>query len=573
MSFGSTVNTPYDPVITAVNNIIMSGTIVVISAGNSGPAFSTINIPGTSSLAITVGAGTAGGTPPLSSADNLVYFSSRGPVAQTNNIKPDIIAPGDKIFSTYINSSYTFFSGTSFSAPIISGVAALLLEAFPGSSPHEIKARMMNTARDLSENNQIMAVGAGFVQPLAALTSGTVVTVDHTVPVGQDPLAPFEMQKMASLSYGVVRSNSGRTNSLNIRNTGSTTRTFSISPSFINNPNNAGSFSFNNSSVTVSPGNTDTINVTFNVGRFPNENIEGHLIIHEDTTTIARIPFAAFQGTDVYVYDVLSLAGAAINGDHITVSMDASMGVINQPISIAVNQGSAWALYKDATCTIRITDNIMRLFVGTNTAYIRVTAQNGTTRVYTLIITRQAPSVPVFPDVPQNSWFADYISWAQSNGIVSGSNGRFNPNNNMIRADFVLVLYRLEGLPPTGPVRGYTDVSNSHYAYNAIIWAQNMGIATGSGGRFRPGDAMTREEMVTIMYRFTELKNGDTSRNSNTFNTFPDRGNVSSFALEPMYWATTHRVITGANGQLLPRRNTTRAEVVAVLQRYVTAFG
>jgi len=214
----------------------------------------------------------------------------------------------------------------------------------------------------------------------------------------------------------------------------------------------------------------------------------------------------------------------------------------------------------------------MRLFVGTNTAYIKVTAQDGTTRTYTLTITRQTPSVPVFPDVPQGSWFADYVSWAQLNGIVSGSNGRFNPNNNMIRADFILVLYRLEGLPPRGPVRGYTDVSSSHYAYDAIIWAQNMGIATGSGGRFRPGDPMTREEMVTIMYRFTELKNGDTSRNSNAFNAFPDRGNVSSFAINPMHWATTHQVITGSNGQLLPLRNTTRAEVVAVLQRYVTAF-
>ena len=573
MSFGSPVNTPYDPMITAVNNIIMAGTIVVVAAGNSGPNVSTVNVPGTSSLAITVGAGTAGGTPPLSSPDNVAGFSSRGPVAQTNHIKPDIIAPGDKLLTTTLGSSYAYVSGTSFSAPIISGVAALLLEAFPGSSPHEIKARMMNTARNLNENNQLFAVGAGFVQPLAALTSGIVVTVDQTVPVGQNPLAPFEMQKMASLSYGVIRSNSSRTNPLNIRNTGATTRTFTISPSFISNPNNAGSFNLNNSSVTVGPGNTGTINVTFNSGNFLNGSIQGHLIISEGASTIARIPFAAFPGTDIYVTNVISPAGAAISGDNITVSMSPSIGVINQPVSITVNQGSTWALYKDAACTIMIADNIMRLFVGTNTAYIKVTAQNGATRVYTLTITRQTPSVPVFPDVPQNSWFVDYVSWAQVNGIIQGSNGRFLPNNNMIRADFVLVLYRLEGLPPTGPVIGYTDVRNSHYAYDAIIWAQNMGIATGSGGRFRPGDSMTREEMVTILYRFTNLKNGDTSSNPNAFNTFPDRGRVSSFATEPMHWATTHRVITGSNGQLLPRNNATRAEVVAVLQRYVTAFG
>jgi len=573
MSFGSNVNTPYDPMITAVNNIIMAGTIVVISAGNSGPDFSTLTTPGTSSLAITAGAGTAGGAPPSSSVDNVANFSSRGPVAQTNHIKPDIIAPGVNIYTTNLNSTYAYFNGTSFSAPIISGVAALLLEAFPGSSPHEIKARMMNTARNLSESNQIMAVGAGFVQPLAALTSGIVVTVDHTVPVDQNPLAPFEMQKMASLSYGTIRGNSSRTNSLNIKNTGATARTFSISSSFINNPNNAGSFNFSNSSVTVGPGNTGTINVSFNVGGFSNGSIDGYLIIREGTSTIARVPFSALSGNDVYVSNVISPVGATISSDNIIVSMGASTGVINQPISVTVNQGSTWALYKDAACTVRITDSIMRLFVGTNTAYIKVTAQNGTTRVYTLTITRQAPSVPVFPDVPQNSWFVDYVSWAQQNGIVQGSNGRFNPNSNMIRADFVLVLYRLEGLPPTGPIRGYTDVSNSHYAFDAIIWAQNMGIAMGSGGRFRPGDAMTREEMVTIMYRFTDLNNDDTSWNSNAFNTFPDRGIVSSFAIEPMCWATTHRVITGSNGLLLPRNNATRAEVVAVLQRYVAAFG
>jgi hypothetical protein len=551
----------------------MAGTIVVVAAGNSGPDNSTVNIPGTSSLAITVGAGTAGGAPPLPAADSLVNFSSRGPVALTNHIKPDIIAPGERIYSTNSNSNYAFFSGTSFAAPIVSGVAALLLEASPDSLPHEIKAKMMNTARDLSGNNQIMAVGAGFVQPLAALTSGIIATVDHTVPVGHNPLAPFEMQKMASLSYGAIRSNSGRTNSLSIKNTGATARTFSISSSFINNSNNAGSFNFSNSSVTVDPGNTGTINVLFNVGDFTDGSIDGHLIIREGASTIVRIPFAAFPGTDVYVSNVITPANAIINGDHIAVFMDASIGVINQPISVTVSAGAAWALYKDAACTIRIDGNTMRLYVGTNTAYIKVTAQNGTIRVYTLTITRESPSVPVFPDVPQNSWFVNYVSWAQLNGIVQGSNGRFNPNNNMIRADFVLVLYRLEGLPPAGPAVGYTDVSNSHYAYTAIIWAQNMGIATGSGGRFRPGDAMTREEMVTIMYRFTGLKNGDTSRDSDAFNTFPDRGNVSSFAIDPMYWATTHSVITGSNGQLLPGINATRAEVVAVLQRYVAAFG
>jgi hypothetical protein len=78
--------------------------------------------------------------------------------------------------------------------------------------------------------------------------------------------------------------------------------------------------------------------------------------------------------------------------------------------------------------------------------------------------------------------------------------------------------------------------------------------------------------MVTIMYRFANLKNSDTSWNSDAFNTFPDRVNVSLFALEPMHWATTHRVITGSNGQILPRSNATRAEVVAVLQRFVAAF-
>jgi len=305
LSVGIEVNHPFDPIVNTVNLAVMEGVVVVAAAGNSGPDSFKIAAPGTSSLAITAAAGTAGGY--QATSDDIANFSSRGPLGITDHIKPDITAPGSYILvASYSGSgpsytpAYAYMSGTSFSAPIIAGVAALLRQAFPSATPLEIKAMMMNTSRELeaASANQVMNVGAGFVRPFEALTSRTLVTVINSVPVSGDQNAPFENRPMASLSYGeVTQGRNGiirRTNAISIKNSGTSPRTYSIGSSFTNNPNHAGSFIFSSTSITVPAGGTVEFNAVLDINISAElGSYEGYITVNGGGANVARIPFSA----------------------------------------------------------------------------------------------------------------------------------------------------------------------------------------------------------------------------------------------------------------------------------------
>ena len=150
-------------------------------------------------------------------------FSSLGPVNETAEIKPDIIAPGWDILSLDLGGGYTSMSGTSMSSPWVAGVAALVKQQFPNATPAEIKARIMNTAdpdviKPLNErfNNpgnyfnaagteiSVFEQGAGFVNPKRATDVNEVyITVtNYDVPTGATNKATFDEASMASFSFG-----------------------------------------------------------------------------------------------------------------------------------------------------------------------------------------------------------------------------------------------------------------------------------------------------------------------------------------------------------------------------------
>ncbi|MCL2047137.1 MAG: S8 family serine peptidase [Defluviitaleaceae bacterium] len=215
------INHPYSAFSYAITAIALD-TVVVVTAHNFGPDPFTIYDGGNSSLAITVGSGLAGHDTaiwelhlwehenqgedmPPNRLDEIGDTSGRGPVAGTFHIKPDIIAPGHDAISTSACGGYALYGGTSMAGPITAGIAALLVQAFPNAEPWEIKARMMNNARPLADmpNESVFTVGAGFVQPLEAITSQAFATVQHGVPMRPNI---FEPQNMASLSFGTATS-------------------------------------------------------------------------------------------------------------------------------------------------------------------------------------------------------------------------------------------------------------------------------------------------------------------------------------------------------------------------------
>ncbi len=178
-----------------------------------------------------------------------------------------------------------------------------------------------------------------------------------------------------------------------------------------------------------------------------------------------------------------------------------------------------------------------------------------------------------FADVPSGAWYADavkYVSWDRN--IMNGSNNLFNPQGTMTRGMLVTVLWRLAGEPET-ETNVFTDVPEGKYYTEAVNWAAENGIVTGSGdNKFNPEGAITREQLVTILYRMA-VKKGTASGTYEEFSGFEDDEAVRGYAVEAMKWAVSEGIITGSeNGGKLylnPQKNSTRAQVAAILMRYL----
>lgn len=113
-----------------------------------------------------------------------------------------------------------------------------------------------------------------------------------------------------------------------------------------------------------------------------------------------------------------------------------------------------------------------------------------------------------FTDVPNNIWYAQAIYWGKNIGITNGiSNNEFGPNLPITRAQFITMLYRYAGSPKVNSTNNFDDVKSSSSYYDAVNWAANKGITKGtSSTTFSPNKNCTREEVITMLYRYNNKK-------------------------------------------------------------------
>ena len=175
-----------------------------------------------------------------------------------------------------------------------------------------------------------------------------------------------------------------------------------------------------------------------------------------------------------------------------------------------------------------------------------------------------------FTDVRESDWFYEDVAFAYENGLFAGtSDTTFSPNASMTRAMLVTVLYRLEGQPTVNGRSGFSDVQYNGYYEDAVTWAADNGIVNGtSTTMFSPNANVTREQMAAILYRYAQYKKYNTAASS-SLTGFSDHAAVSSYAVTPMQWAVAEKLINGSNGKLMPTGNATRAQVAAILHRFV----
>lgn len=184
------------------------------------------------------------------------------------------------------------------------------------------------------------------------------------------------------------------------------------------------------------------------------------------------------------------------------------------------------------------------------------------------VFTGKYTSVP-FNDVSYGDWYYDAVQFVYSKGIMDGVDYyKFAPNGTITRGMILTMLWRMAGEPFEMPVTSFTDVEIGRYYTTAVAWACRNGIADGMGeSTFGPNDAITREELVTLLYRYAQYFGHSCIGTS--IEGFADAGSVSSYAYNAMCWAYKAGVVTGTTGSRLnPQGTASRAEAAQMIMSF-----
>ena len=178
---------------------------------------------------------------------------------------------------------------------------------------------------------------------------------------------------------------------------------------------------------------------------------------------------------------------------------------------------------------------------------------------------------PVFQDVTESDWFYAAVQYVYEQGIMSGvEEGRFAPDTTLTRAMLAQTLYAMEGKPQAAHGEHFSDVNESDWYAAAVAWAAENGLVSGVGGdRFAPNDALTREQMALILYRYAQHKHYDVKVDGEPLEGFQDGEKISHWAVDAMAWAVSAKLLSGTGeNQLTPAGTATRAQVAQVLANF-----
>ena len=180
-----------------------------------------------------------------------------------------------------------------------------------------------------------------------------------------------------------------------------------------------------------------------------------------------------------------------------------------------------------------------------------------------------------YSDVTADDWFYDVVRYVTERGLMNGTKeDLFSPNVDLSRAMIVTILWRLEGEPDAGGQYGnFTDVEEDSWYEAAVYWAAKNEIVLGfPEGVFKPGDPVTREQAVTIMFRYARFKELDVSAAAD-LSAFVDADDISDWALDALQWAVAVGIIEGLPGNMAaPKGTCTRAEIATIFMRYIEDF-
>ena len=293
------------------------------------------------------------------------------------------------------------------------------------------------------------------------------------------------------------------------------------------------------------------------------EQVTTETVYSADTTLYAqweKIPEPPYTGK--YSYEIFSddSEGGALDVDRYATE--------GEKVTITVLPDDGYALDE-----IVITDENGETieFVDNGDGTITFTMPSGDVTITATFVESDEPECTLpFVDVHANDWFFDPVCYVYSEGLMTGTSATtFAPNATTTRAMIVSILARQENVTSAEDA-GFTDVDENDWFATAVNWAAREGIVAGfEDDSFRPNAAITREQLAAILCNYSAWKGEDTSARAD-LSRYSDAAEISSWATDVMRWAVAEGLISGMTAdELQPQGNATRAQVAAILQRYL----
>ncbi len=255
-------------------------------------------------------------------------------------------------------------------------------------------------------------------------------------------------------------------------------------------------------------------------------------------------------------------------------------GATEVPAAILISWNTGSGTPEDIAKTAYISGNLRFAYGITEQQYADQSAQGKrlASNIATITVVRAAkaedPWVNPFRDVTESDWFYDDVRFANQNGLFNGvEKDLFAPEKSMTRGMLVTVLWRLDGETAPKTATTFTDVDANAYYADAVAWAAESGVVNGIGGnKFDPEGNVTREQIAAILFRYAAFKGVDTAARAD-LTAFPDAEKTSAYARDALSWAVAAELVKGTKEgstiYLDPQGSATRAQVAAILSRYV----
>lgn len=175
----------------------------------------------------------------------------------------------------------------------------------------------------------------------------------------------------------------------------------------------------------------------------------------------------------------------------------------------------------------------------------------------------------VFEDIKQENWFAKSVAFVKERNLMSGvSENQFAPEQKTSRAMIVTILHRLAETPQVKQKSLFPDVKGDEYFAEALSWATSQNIVSGyPNGTFGSHDDVTREQLAVILYNYAKAMKFDIKSTAD-IKQFSDLDMVSNYAAEAINWANRTGIILGKENKIDPKGDVTRAEVAAMIMRF-----